>query len=360
MKKTRLLLVLALFCFALSGAMGQNSQWDSYNAISNYKSMKLYISDDNVRPSSQNYSIEMTINGDYTVDFYYSNQWENPGYNVTSYLTIVGKGRLLWQNEHMVIQMEVNTKASEEYYYFANGNNIMYWPPINKTDTYMFDVEYYEDSSGGTFVFKSGGVIAVKRSREVYYGVSGTTEAAGTVEDRIRFKGNYRVYDFTKKSQSEMNAQNSDMYGKWQWNDDRSLIYLESTTKDAIIVLFNDYDGLGWGFLLNQAARGYKTETLESGHVISYLMLSFDGCAEQSFSFNTAEVENFLGQMSNGMLFGYIVYDRFMGTLKSDASILSQIKDKRILLLNYKQNGSSKTAMFQLEGLEPIYNAITQ
>ena len=89
-------------------------------------------------------------------------------------------------------------------------------------------------------------------------------------------------------------------------------------------------------------------------------MLSFDGCAEQSFSFNTAEVENFLGQMSNGMLFGYIVYDRFMGTLKSDASILSQIKDKRILLLNYKQNGSSKTAMFQLEGLEPIYNAITQ
>ena len=70
---------------------------------------------------------------------------------------------------------------------------------------------------------------------------------------------------------------------------------------------------------------------------------------------NTLIVED-----ADKMDFIYVQYDRFMGTLKSDASILGQIKDKRTLILNYKQNGSSKTAMFQLEGLEAIYNAITQ
>lgn len=79
-------------------------------------------------------------------------------------------------------------------------------------------------------------------------------------------------------------------------------------------------------------------------------MLSFDGSAEQSFSF---------GMIGN--YFQYVQYDRFKGTLNYDASsILRQIKDKRTLILNYKQNGSTKTAMFQLEGLEAIYNAITQ
>ena len=79
-------------------------------------------------------------------------------------------------------------------------------------------------------------------------------------------------------------------------------------------------------------------------------MLTFDGGTEQSFTF----------QKTSDGVFQYVQYDRFKGTLRQDASIINQIKDKRTLILNYKQNGSSKTAMFQLEGLEPIYNAITQ
>ena len=146
-----------------------------------------------------------------------------------------------------------------------------------------------------------------------------------------------------------MNAQYSDIYGKWQWNDDRSVIYLESTTKDAHLVLWNNNGNLSWGFQLSNAAAGYKAETTDSGQELAYLMLSFDGASEQSFSFIKTENE-----------FVYTQYDRFMGSLKQDAFIINQIKDKRTLILNYKENGLSKTAMFQLEGLEPIYNAITQ
>ena len=99
--------------------------------------------------------------------------------------------------------------------------------------------------------------------------------------------------------------------------------------------------------------QGYKTETAESGQDLAYLMLSFDGASEQSFAFLKLE------EPSRTQFYS-VQYDRFMGTMKYDTSVLGQMKDKRTLILSYKQNGAEKTAMFQLEGLEPIYNAITQ
>ena len=87
---------------------------------------------------------------------------------------------------------------------------------------------------------------------------------------------------------------------------------------------------------------------------LTHLMITFDGGAEQSFSFAKSYVMGVNGA------FEHVQYDRFMGTLKRNASILSQIKDKRVMIVNYILNGSTKTAMFQLEGLEAIYNAITQ
>ena len=64
--------------------------------------------------------------------------------------------------------------------------------------------------------------------------------------------------------------------------------------------------------------------------------------------------------IDSGYFYEYVQYDRFTGKLKRDSSILEQIKDKRIMVVNYKQNGLDKTAMFQLEGLEAIYNALTE
>lgn len=364
----RLFLTLMVL-FIGSGAIGQVSQWDVYNSIPNYKSMKLNITDENVilgwknnsgesglykRTNERNYSIEMKINGDYSVDFFYSNPYETQAYGgLYASFTIVGKGQLLWLNEHMVLQMEVKKEASAGYRDLPNGN-VFFCEEINNTSTLIYDVEYRESSGYSTFVFKKGEDIITTRNSYMFYAIRGNNEYLGSSIDRIILTGEHFVYDAEHKSQSELNAQTSDMYGKWQWNDDRSVIYLESTSKDAFLVLWNNNGNLSWGFQLDSAASGYKTETAESGAELAYLMLTFDGGAEQSFTFEKT------ASSSTRAEFQYVQYDRFLGNLKHDASILGQIKDKRIMILNYKQNGSSKTAMFQLEGLEAIYNAITQ
>lgn len=366
MKKRKLTMIIALFIIAMNGAWGQNSQWDIYNIIPNYKEISLYFSDEDALQiwawtdgtkngvEKRGANLNMSIFDDYTVSLYYSNPMTGStyGFDVNVPFTIKGKGILLWQNEHMVLKLEV-TKYSpgEEYYIGGPWNSKLVYSSVNTTTTYTYDVEYKDFGGSGYFVFRGNDIEATRRkydSRTTTYGAN-VTDGEVVHNDRLRISGAHYIKEMKQKSQSEMNSQNSDMYGKWQWNEDRSVIYLESTTKDACLVLWNNDSNLSWGFQLSNTATGYKTETADGGQELAYLMLSFDGASEQSFSF--VKTEN---------SFVYAQYDRFLGTLKHDASIIDQIKNKRTLILTYNQSGSNKTAMFQLEGLEPIYNAITQ
>lgn len=407
MKKTRLLLVLTLLYFALNEAVGQNQQWDIYSNIPNFKEISLYFSDEdamevwawddrtNSGEKKKGANLSMTIFDDYSVSLYYSNDYENNGAwglgNFTVPFTITGKGVLLWQNEHMVLKLDVKKYSSGEDAYIGGQFDAYYHiSSINSTNTYVYNVEYNESSNAAYFVFDGDNISANRQTyttRTTTYGAT-VTDAVVDHVDVLRMSGVHYIKNAVQKSQSEMNIQNSDMYGKWQWNNDRSRIYLESTTKDASLVIWNhknetenlrnrivelendttlswdlkqsmiegvsrqiqryQQNPIAWGFDLGNGT-GYKTEMADNGEELTFLMITFDGESEQSFSF-----------VKTGNYFEYAQYDRFMGTLKRDASILNQIKEKRIMILNYKQNGSTKTAMFQLEGLEAIYNAITQ
>ena len=248
----------------------------------------------------------------------------------------------------MVLRMDVKKESRDSYYMFNSGVLRKIYS-MNQTSTFVYNVEYAVSRQG--FYFEGNDIVA---QRKLYSeDARGNSSLVETQTDKIVLSGFHSI-DIEAKTQSELNAQNSDMYGKWQWNDDRSEIFLESTTKDAYLVMWNNDGNLDWGFQMDNAASGYKTETAENGAELAYLMLTFDGGAEQSFTFEKSIT------VSGASNFQYVQYDRFMGTMKRDASILGQIKDKRIMIVNYKQNGSDKTAMFQLEGLEAIYNAITQ
>ncbi len=412
MKKTRLLLAIALFIFFLNGAWGQVSQWDIYNNIPNFKEISLYFSDEDAMEvwawkdgtkngeKKKGANLNMTIFDDYSVSLYYSNDYENNGAwglgNFTVPFTITGTGMLLWQNEHMVLRMEVKKYSSGEDAYIGGQFDAYYHiSSINSTNTYVYNVEYNESSNAAYFVFDGDNISANRQTyttRTTTYGAS-VTDAVVDHVDVLRMSGIHYIKNAVQKSQSEMNTQNSDMYGKWQWNGDRSKIYLESTTKDATLVIWNhkkeiekaknrllEYEmdtmvdvatkqalinecsdiiqryqenPIVWGLDLH-GGTGYKSEKADTGDDLTHLMITFDGGAEQSFSFAKSYVMGVNGA------FEHVQYDRFMGTLKRNASILSQIKDKRVMIVNYILNGSTKTAMFQLEGLEAIYNAITQ
>lgn len=418
MKKKKLTMIIALFIIAMNGAWGQNPQWDFYESIPNFKSISFEIKGNDVWSgyslySNGNYSsgstgrgrLSMTIYDDYTVSLGFTSvmRFDQDNYRDSNIpVRIIGNGIIVWRNERMELNLQitesttggsdnvrstVSTRLGEQTVHASYS-----MPSYSNSQTYSYILEYVGRRglklSGNNIVSQmTGSVDCINLStdetwqRTVYYFT------------QLKLTERTFGFNYSEKSQSEMNAQTSDMYGKWQWNDERSVIYLESTTKDASLVIWNnekkieelkkelnkridemekdttlsedwksfviggynaDIDQykknpIVWGFKLPTGAMGYKTEKAEGGDELTYLMITFDGGSEQSFSF-----------AKNGFGFEHVQYDRFMGILKRDASILNQIKDKRIMIVSYKQNGMDKTAMFQLEGLEPIYNAITQ
>lgn len=414
MKKIGLMLFMALFVFSWNGAWGQNVQWDVYNAIPYYKSISFVFDEKDAWEGYSSWSESdrgvstksgfalkyLTISDDYTVSLQYNSSMYlcYDGYNRSDIsLTIYGNGMIRWQNDGMVLDLNVtvaSTSGNEscsQYRDTRNGSVFDHqyysFPAHKETKSYSYVIELCEQG------FKLHGddiKFVIVGTSDVSVADGASSRSGIPVYYKTCIKLTNRPFDFkvVEKSQSEINAQNSDMYGKWQWNKDRSRIYLESTTKDASLVIWNHKNEIGnlrnnikewendttmswdlkqsmiegvsrqiqryqqnpiaWGFELGNGT-GYKTEEADNGEELTYLMITFDGGSEQSFSF----AKNDLG-------FEYVQYDRFMGTLKRDASILNQIKDKRIMIVNYKQNGSDKTAMFKLEGLEAIYNAITQ
>lgn len=345
-----------------------NPQYEFFSSIPKYKSILLGFNNDAAHSvrfrhedlgyredfvKSTGNQIGMVIFDDYSVHLEYANVYTQ-GYPPTEFpISIVGEGVLLWQNQQMVLQLEVSIKTRGGCYASPNGYWYINYPNQNTTSTYKYDVFY--DAASNQLVIDGKAIEVNTRAEVTSVNKYGTATQCNDLKytEALTLSGAHRI-TIEAKTQSELNAQNSDMYGKWQWNEDRSLIYLESTTKDAYLVMWNNDGNLGWGFQMDNAASGYKTETAENGAELAYLMLTFDGGAEQSFTFEKSIT------VSGASNFQYVQYDRFMGTMKRDASILGQIKDKRVLILNYKQNGSDKTAMFKLEGLEAIYNAIIQ
>ena len=374
MKKEKLTMIIALFFIAMNGAWGQNSQWDFYESIPNFKSISFEIKGDDVWSgyslySNGNYSsgstgsgrLSLTIYDDYTVSLGFTSvmRFDQDNYSDSNIpVRIIGNGMIVWRNERMEMSLQVTESTT-------GGNDNVRSTVSTRTGEQTvhssFSMPSYSNSQTYSYVLEYVGRRGLKLSgNNIISQMAGSVDCINLSTDETwqrtvyyftQLKLTERTFGFnySEKSQSEMNAQTSDMYGKWQWNDERSIIYLESTTKDACLVLWNNDSNLSWGFQLSNTATGYKTETADSGQELVYLMLSFDGASEQSFSFVKTE-NNFV----------YAQYDRFLGALKHDASIIDQIKNKRTLILTYNQSGSNKTAMFQLEGLEPIYNAITQ
>lgn len=378
MKKTRVLLAIALFMLCMNRAWAQVSQWEVYNNIPNFKNVTFTFSDSDVqvgyrlwnesqpirRSRKDGRQLSMTIHDDYTIELRYNSTMSFCENKAVIPVSIYCSGIIRWQNDQMMFDLNVLTRSQGGVDGLCSEYQGTRYGDVYSSDTYTFP--YFEETTNYTYT-----LIYDERDFFVLLGNDISSTIVGT-NDHFSDDGNSRsgipvlyhtlikltnkalTYSITQKSQSEINTETSDMYGKWQWNEDRSVIYLASTTKEAYLVLWNSDGNLSWGFQMDKAATGYKSETAESGAELTYMMLTFDGDTEQSFTFEKSTNES-------GMVnFQYVQYDRFMGKLKRDASILNQIKDKRTMIVNYKQNGSSKTAMFRLEGLESIYNAITQ
>lgn len=195
-----------------------------------------------------------------------------------------------------------------------------------------------------------------------------------------------------KKSDSER-ASSMDQFGLWQWNKERSKIYLPSVDGKVNFVIWNRGETLSWSLELENDVMGVNEFVTEQGDTIVTLNVSLDGSSARPLTFakykpvpeikiveeykevldsvtfehkrimNTREekVYNesdmfFIENISDGMvMMNYAVYNRFLGSLDMRSeSMLMEFKNHRIMMINYKVGEVDKTALFRLEGLESL------
>ena len=202
-----------------------------------------------------------------------------------------------------------------------------------------------------------------------------------------------------KKSDSER-ASSMDQFGLWQWNNERSKIYLPSVDGKANFVIWNRGETLSWSLELENDVMGVNEFVTEQGDTIVTLNVSLDGSSARPLTFakykpvpeikiveeyidtlvqsvaaldsvvfehkrimDTREVKVynesdmfFIENISDGMvMMNYAVYNRFLGSLDMRSeSMLLEFKNHRIMMINYKVGEVEKTALFRLEGLESL------
>lgn len=282
--------------------------------------------------------------------------------------TYEGVGVLKWDNGGLKVEMTVN--SSGEYRF--SGEN---------TEKVSLDLNVSESNCS-----LSSMSLSVSISGDVYETL------------KLDIPKSTRSMTIEKKSDSEQ-AASLDQFGLWQWNNDRSKIYLQAVGGAENFVIWNKDGILSWSLELGNEALGISEAATEQGDIIVTLSVSLDGSSPRNLTFakfnpkselkvievmrdtivpvsagdstslvrqvvkSTKEElmynENdkfFIDNMTQGStLLNYAVYNRFLGSLdmRSEA-LLTEFKNYRIMLVNYKVGDIDKSALFRLDGLESL------
>jgi hypothetical protein len=270
--------------------------------------------------------------------------WESSGTGRTRFS---GVGVISWENERMVIRLPINASGS------INEGTVWYTethPPResqrsnnhwngNTTLNEIFNL--YAEYTNGVF----SGRLRLD-GKQLTLNMTGTNSRAVTLSVGGSSWITSRV---VAKTESELNASKSDEFGVWEWNTDRTRIFLKSSNSDNMFVILNNTGNLSWCMEIPINASGSSESKAESGERVINLLMAFDGTAAQNYTFvlnAEASIDEKLMQLE------HIVLNRFLGTMDRNASaILNQIKDNQMLILTYTVNNIQRTDMFLLDGL---------
>ena len=333
MKKAFLVFMVTIFIGinVYSQTVDRDSQWDFFkNVIPKQKSITF-------SGGSVSYSHDprwtMTINDKYNVSFYCEQTTQNMTFSYR------GNGFVIWDTDKMKITLTINASV--------NYNGPQHWMDGNRTftPTIDFNAEYLNGNMTGKLNISSYDL------RVYITGSSHNIQKSFQDTRGIRIGGSYTGV-FTQKSESELNASTNDEFGEWNWNTDRTRLFLKSQSSDNKFVILIDGGKITWCMEMVKGSKGLSDSTTDKGEKIINLAMAFDGTSAQNISFieNTERtpVQNFI-QLD------FVVYNRFMGTLeKNPDTVLNQLKEKQMLILTYTVNGGQRTDMFMLEGLSTI------
>lgn len=341
-KKTVFLMFFTINFYMLHAQNG----FDFYKSIPKYESITL---------SGQEISI--TINSNYTVSLSAS---KSPDDHTRSSLS--GSGVVLWDATESRLYLDIKGSVSGSYSdskdiyttekkYNVGSTLVNGLFGSGTTDYYRTEKEYshteYYNAKGSSH-FSEKIPLSINGTS---YSLSSRTFSAtlrGDITKSISFSlnGNSHNINYGNARTNGNNA--TDEFGAWQWTKDKSEIYLYSINMPSDKLMLKR-DSLDTAFKLifsfgKKYVEGNSYSETDAGKLVQFDFAFADG---------TNVMLPFLETTDS--VYMYATYNRFLEEWNKDAtSIIDQIKDKQTIVLSYKKNGTSNTAIFELEGLEAI------
>lgn len=137
-----------------------------------------------------------------------------------------------------------------------------------------------------------------------------------------------------------------DEFGDWQWNQEKTDIYLKAcNTSNYLHMVVTDSIKKLYFVMNDTIINGVAENIVDSSNVIKQFEVYFDaGTPSSKLSF-----------LAKRDTLVYATYNRFLSTWNEDAtSLVQQIRDKNYLLLSYKKEAGPFLDVYDLEGLEII------
>lgn len=341
--KKNLFTIFALSIFMCSYAQ---TGFDFYKSIPKYESITL---------SGQEMSI--TINSNYTVSLSAS---KRPNSETRSSLS--GSGVVLWDAAESRLYIDIKGSVSGSYSdsediykterkynvgsTLANGLFGSGTADYYRTERTFSHTEYYNANGSDNFNTK----IPLSIDGNSYCLGSRTFSATltGDVTRTVSFSidGNWHSIHYGNARSSGSSV--TDEFGAWQWTKDKSEIYLYSINMPSDrLILKRDSSNTAFKLMFSfdkKYVEGHSYSETDAGKLVQFNFAFADG---------TNVMLPF--QETTDSVYMYATYNRFLEEWNKDAtSIIDQIKDKQTIVLSYKKNGNSNTAIFELEGLEAI------
>lgn len=358
----RHLLIVFLYLMCIAPSYAQDANWDFFVNIPNTKQIVL---------SSNGKTF--TINPDYTVSFHYEKTNDEWFYmsNVraqSSYLTNVdGQGTLQWSNGGMVLDIVCEISVSsdgwegEKSYSVEKGFLFTHYEKVwvdcvidyfNQKKQFTNKYKFSVANGSAKLESLSGPDPLSIQFRWDYFWESGDDYEYldKSMTASVYVLGTYNMK--IQKSEADTNMSIGDQYGNWFWNEDRSILSLNSVSKKEKLNIINDGSNV-FGLEItteHENPVGINEAAMQGVGNVASLAMSLDNQPDASIIFKR-----------DGNTFTYGQYDRFSNQFNKNAnSLLEQMKVANFVIITYKIGDHNVSAVFKSTGLEALYNALVQ
>lgn len=343
MRKTFSVLMLFIASFAFADS---TSDFEFYKSIPKYESITLNGQEISIVIKS-NYSVSMSAS-------------KNDSYTKSE---LIGTGTVSWDPNEKRIYLQLNGNISGSYsrdedvytterkYNVGSGTlNFLFGDgaaQTYRTERSYDHTEYYRAKGSDNFSIKIPMQIS---SDKRYYTLSSrslSVSLQGNTSQTVYYSINGEQRSLSYGSANTTGNTSNDEFGAWQWTSDKSHIYIYSTNMQSNkLSIVRNANG---PFLLQLYFGGNKVEGTSVSSTNAGRLI------QMNFSFEDGSNVSLPFLEQNGYTYMYATYNRFLEEWNWNAtSLLNQIKDKQMVIISYTSNGSSYSAIYELEGLEAI------